>query len=168
MTRVKVGSICLNSTTDFENNIANAERLVREAALQKCDWIVLPEVFPYIGPDTSTFDIYKNIHKSVNDKMSLLAKELSVTLFAGTIPRPASEGQKLLNILSVFGPSGQLLGEYEKTHLFELRGEDGQITVSETRVYQAGPSPRTLMIDGLHVGLAICYDVRFLPLFESM
>ena len=167
MSLATVGSICLDSTSDFKSNILKAEALIREAQSKGCDWVVLPEVFPYIGPDNETFSIYEKIHGDVYQKMSDLAAELNIILFAGTIPRPLPTKNKLLNTLHVFDRHGKEIAQYDKTHLFELRDTKGSVKVSEKTIYEPGFNSRCIDIDGFHIALAICYDIRFLDFFQS-
>jgi predicted amidohydrolase len=93
-------------------------------------------------------------------------------LFAGTWgERPAQQNeasQKVYNTLHVFGRNGELLAKYRKVHLFSLKNEKGDLTHSEPDGYLPGNSFQSVVIDGLRVHLAICYDLRFPEMFATL
>lgn len=61
------------------------------------------------------------------------------------------------NTCVIFDQSGALLTSYAKIHLFSPAGED--------RDYVAGNALATFTLGDVHFGVAICYDLRFAPLF---
>jgi predicted amidohydrolase len=63
------------------------------------------------------------------------------------------------NTLVCFGPTGELLGEYAKVHLYGLMDEDQYLT--------AGNATTIVEFPWGAAGLAICYDLRFPELFRS-
>lgn len=65
------------------------------------------------------------------------------------------EGDKIYNTLAVFGPEGELVGKYRKTHLFN------PAPVNEGSCITAGDSLVVVNLGGLKCGLMICYDLRF-------
>lgn len=68
-------------------------------------------------------------------------------------------GQKPRNTTIAIGPNGRTLAKYSKVHLFSPEEED--------RYYSAGDSLSTFTYNSCKVGLAICYDLRFAPLFQA-
>ncbi len=78
-------------------------------------------------------------------------------VLAGTLPY--ADGETLWNRLTVHGPRGDLLGSYDKVHLFSLMREH-ELFSPGTRVE---PIP---LGNGFVVGPAICYDLRFPELFR--
>lgn len=169
---LKIAAISLTSTPNRSENIRAAESAVREAATHGASWVALPEMISYLGD-------YKNIWLEAEDergelflRFSSLAKELNIVLFAGTWgERPAGQNeasQKVYNTLHVFGRNGELLAKYRKVHLFSLKNEKGDLTHSEPDGYLPGNSFESVVIDGLRVHLAICYDLRFPEMFATL
>jgi len=181
MTReFSVAALCMNTNGDKARNTAIAEALVRDAASAGAAWIMLPEVFPWHGPYSDIFLNGETEDGPLNQKLAGLAKELKVVLFAGTVgERPGAADQsradltnskgekKVFNTSYVFGRDGSMLGKYRKIHLFNLTAADGTPTHCESEGFLSGDKPQTVVIDGLKVGLSICYDLRF-PEFFSM
>ena len=67
---------------------------------------------------------------------------------------------RYVNSALVFSPDGELVTSYEKQRLFGYAGE--------TDVYSAGESHCVVEIDGLSVGVFICFDLRFPELFREV
>ena len=171
--KFKIAAISLTSTPNRVENIKQAEKSVREAAAEGASWVSLPEMIAYLGD-------YQNIWNEADEErgrlyqhFSSLAKELKIVLFAGTWgERPLSSehllNQKVFNTLHVFGRNGELLGKYRKVHLFSLKDENGGFIHSEPDGYLPGKSFESIVIDGLRVHLAICYDLRFPEMFATL
>ena len=49
MRSLRAAAVQMVSSTDPETNIATMKRLVREAAEQGADWVLLPEYWPLMG-----------------------------------------------------------------------------------------------------------------------
>jgi len=167
-------AVCMNSTGEKSRNIAVAESLIREAATNGADWVMLPEIFSWHGPYA---EIHQNAELSdgpLNEKLAAIARELKIVLFAGTVgERPGPQDQnrqdlvnkkgekKVFNTSYVFGRDGSLVGKYRKTHLFNLIAADGTPMHCESDGFIPGDTFQAPMIDGFKVGLSICYDLRF-------
>ncbi len=73
----------------------------------------------------------------------------------------------LYNTTVVFDPQGTELARYRKIHLFDIVTPDGT-GYRESSTYGAGSNVVTYTADGVKVGLAICYDLRFPELFLEL
>jgi predicted amidohydrolase len=106
----------------------------------------------------------------IQERLSAIAKENNIYLIAGTIPLEASDPQKVLNTTLVFDPQGQIIGRYDKIHLFGFQTQTERYQESET--IEAGNDPGLLKIaiDGQEwvFGLSICYDLRFPELYRAL
>lgn len=176
---VRLASICMTSGADKEKNIRDAIQWVRRAAAQGADWVLLPEVFTYIGPYEAIYANGEDDEGPLVQTLSRLAKELSIVLFAGSFgERPGpNEGESLegrtghkrvYNTSYVFDRQGQKIGKYRKTHPFNLLDHHGQALYCESDGFLSGDALVTLEVEGYNVGLAICYDLRFPRLFERL
>lgn len=175
--------VTMTSTSDKANNLKTAERLVRQAAAQGADWVVLPEMLTYHGPYKTLYDMAENPRGDAWQLFSSLARELRVVIFAGSWPeRPSIQhniedniddkeapGQKkVYNTAHVFDRSGTEIASYRKVHLFNLKAPDGTPIYCESDGYLSGADPVTLNIDGFKVAMAICYDLRFHEFFAAL
>jgi len=86
---------------------------------------------------------------------SELARDYRTNVFAGVIER---EGKNHFNTLVHLNPSGKLKAKYRKIHPFSYS--------SENKFYKCGKHPIVTNLQGLKIGLSICYDLRFPELFR--
>jgi deaminated glutathione amidase len=164
---MRAAAIQLNSTTDKEASLSEAERLVRDAAGDGARLIVLPERMNVRGSDDEYARQAEPLDGPTARWASALAAELRVDLVAGSITERRQGHEKLSNTSLHFGPDGELKGAYRKIHLFDVTvgdigyresasGEPGdQIVTSETE-------------DGTRLGLTVCYDLRFPELYRIL
>ena len=142
-----------------EQNFARAEQLIRKAAKNKPDVILLPELwntgFAPKAIDPAQADVDGARTKAL---CGLLAKELGVNIVAGSVL--AKKGGTLYNTAYVFDRTGDCIAEYDKTHLFSPSGE--------AEAYAAGDRIVTFPLDGVTCGILICYDLRFPELCRAL
>ena len=152
-------------TADKETNINTAEKMIRAAAADGAGMVLLPEMYvcPYAGSDFLT--AAEPADGPANTLMSKLAGELGITLFAGSIPE--LENGHIYNSCFVFGPDGRLLGRHRKVHLFDVAVKNG-ISFKESHVLTAGDSITVVETPFGHVGVAVCFDIRFPEQFRIM
>jgi len=111
-------------TDDREFNLATAERLIRAAAQQGANIILIQELFetPYFCKDHSldNFELARTIGESpAVAKFQQLARELDVVLPASVFERA---GNVFYNSVVVVDADGALLGTYRKAHIPESPG----------------------------------------------
>lgn len=116
---VKVAAIQMQCDKDININLNKAEKMIREAAKQQAQIILLPELFEreYFCQQRR-YDFYKYA-TSVNDNKAVklaiaLAKELEVVLL---ISFYELDGNNTYNTLAYIDADGSLLGTYRKTHI---------------------------------------------------
>ena len=93
------------------------------------------------------------------------ARAAKVHVHGGSIIEQGPE--KLFNTTVVFNPDGTELARYRKMHLFDIVAPDGT-GYRESNSYGAGDEVVTYEADGVKIGCAICYDVRFPDLFWKL
>ena len=94
-----------------------------------------------------------------------MAETNGVHIHGGSISELA--GDKLYNTTVVFSPVGVEIARYRKIHLFDITTPDGQ-GYRESATFGAGDKVVTCHIGATHIGLAICYDLRFPELFLAL
>ena len=116
---VKVAAIQMQCDKDININLNKAEKMIREAARQQAQIILLPELFEreYFCQQRR-YDFYKYA-TSVNDNKAVklaitLAKELEVVLL---ISFYELDGNNTYNTLAYIDADSTLLGTYRKTHI---------------------------------------------------
>lgn len=116
---VKVAAVQMSCGIDVTDNIKKADELVRKAALQGTQIILLPELFErqYFCQERR-YDYYEYA-KSVEENdavihFSQLAKELSVVIPVSFYERDIN---RLYNTVAIIDADGSNLGIYRKTHI---------------------------------------------------
>lgn len=125
---------------------------------RKPDVIILPEMW------NTSYDLANLKEKADRDgspsatRMGSLAREYSVNIVAGSISDLRND--KVYNTSYVFNRRGDLVGKYDKIHLFGLMKED--------RYLSGGGKKAVFELDGVKCGVIICYDLRFPELSRSL
>jgi nitrilase len=94
------------------------------------------------------------------------ARLCGVWLVGGTLPMRTDEPGRVRNSCCVYAPDGHRAARYDKLHLFAF--DNGREQYDEGRVLEAGSTPVAFDVDGLRVGLSICYDLRFPELYRAL
>ena len=148
------------ATDDVAANAATAADLVARGARAGARLVLLPEYAQAWAPRLRAE--LGSGHTAFVEALTDAAREHQVWVVAGTL-EPA--GERLRNVAVAIDPDGRRRGAYVKVHLFDAFG------VRESDVLDAGASdaaPVVIDVDGWHVGLATCYDLRFPETFRRL
>ena len=160
---VLAAAIQLNSRADKQGNLATAFELTEAAARAGAGLIVLPEYTDYLGPSGVVDSVAEPIPGGVSQAFGELAARLGVTLVAGSCWERSAA--LLHNTVTVFASSGELVDRYRKLHLFDV-DLDGVKEATESRRITPGDRIVSVETDGLRLGIATCYDLRFPEIFR--
>jgi deaminated glutathione amidase len=96
------------------------------------------------------------------DGVRRVAAGAGITVIAGMFT-PADDG-RVTNTLIAAGPdgSGPLDAHYDKIHLYDAFG------FKESKTVAPGYEPVVITVDGVGVGLSLCYDIRFPALYTEL
>ena len=162
----KVAAVQLSSDENKEKNISRAVELVQEAIAHEAEFIVLPETFDYRGGSKDSSSVAEEIPGQSLLPLIELARQHRVWILAGSIHERTTSCARPYNTSVLIDDAGQLKARYRKIHLFDISLEDKVILESER--YAAGEEVVTASIDGIKVGLTICYDLRFPELYREL
>ncbi|MDO4878984.1 MAG: carbon-nitrogen hydrolase family protein [Neisseria sp.] len=167
MRKIRAAVIQTVSGTDPAANTAAMQRLVRRAAGQGADWVLLPEYWPLMGQnDRDKLALAEPLGSGrLQQAMADTAAECGITLFGGTIPLQSGEAGKVLNSLLAYDKNGGCVGRYDKIHLFGYSGLGERYAEADT--ITAGSEVPHLSADGWKLAQGICYDLRFPELFRA-
>ncbi|SAK40608.1 nitrilase/cyanide hydratase and apolipoprotein N-acyltransferase [Caballeronia pedi] len=164
----QVAALQMVSTPDLERNLADAGRLIAEAARGGAQLVLLPEYFCYMGfKDTDKLAIRETPGAGpIQQFLSDAAREHRVWIIGGTLPLQSTEPDRVLNTTLVFDPAGKQVARYDKIHLFNF--EKGEESFDEARTICPGSEVRTFEAPFGRVGLSVCYDLRFPELYRKL
>lgn len=159
MKECQVALIQMKVGESKQENLDRAELMVREAANQGADLVVLPEMFncPY---QTEKFPLYAEFSQDLSwQAMSRMAKENRIILVGGSVPERDSDN-RIYNTAYVFNSQGQEIAKHRKMHLFDIDIQGGQY-FKESDTLTAGNTVTVFQTPFGTMGLMICYDLRF-------
>lgn len=161
-----LAAVQMTSGADKAQNLATATSLIRKAAQRGAQFIGLPENFAWMGPEPERDQNAESLDGPTLSALQSLAKELGVTVLAGSILEGGAPGGRLFNTSVLFGPDGARLGVYRKMHLFDVEVGDGQ-TYRESAAVAPGTEVVVANAPFGKVGLSVCYDLRFPELYRK-
>ena len=175
----KVAAVQMVSTVDVDENLATADRLISEAAEQGAELVLLPEVFAVLeGGPMRQYGEVEGTGK-LQEFLAGQARGNKLIVVGGTIPlisRPGKSQSGAKHIIEdgkvraaclVFDSEGKQIARYDKIHLFDVTVNDAQTEYSESHSYEAGSAIATLKTPLGHLGLSVCYDMRFPELYRD-
>ncbi|WP_394172762.1 carbon-nitrogen hydrolase family protein [Thalassotalea litorea] len=184
-----LSALQMTSRPDIDANLAEIDRILTAHPVNACHklnesdsdnfngddthLVVLPECCLYFGGSDqeqlqlaeSLFDLSPGTMQSA---LAQLAKKHRCYLLAGSIPTQSAQGTRFHASSLLFSPDGTLLADYQKLHLFDVRVDDNTRSYQESRYTDPGEKITCVDINGVKVGFAICYDLRFPELFRAM
>jgi deaminated glutathione amidase len=167
-TKFKVAAVQMISGPDVTQNLAEAGRLIAEAADRGAQCVALPEYFCLMSPDEyAKLGIRED--EATGPLQSFLAdtaRRNKVWLVGGTIPMAADAPELVRNATLVFDDKGERVARYDKLHLFGFN--NGRESYDEARSIEAGADVVSFEGPWGNTGLAICYDLRFPELFRHL
>ncbi|KXU90811.1 acyltransferase [Paraburkholderia monticola] len=164
----RVAALQMVSTPDRERNLADAERLIAEAAADGAQLVLLPEYFCFMGfKDTDKLAVREPYQDGpIQRFLADAARRHQIWVIGGTLPIIAPEASRVLNTTLVFDPHGNEAARYDKIHLFNF--EKGEESFDEARTIRPGTAVQGFDAPFGRVGLSVCYDLRFPELYRRM
>jgi nitrilase len=167
---MKVSIIQMNSVSDKAANIAAAKALIdRAVAEEQPDWVLLPEFFDWAGG--SKAQKRAEAETFPDGPAYRMAREQAIKhrifVHAGSIMEKIEGEERIHNTSVVFNRQGEEVARYRKIHLFDVTTPDGA-AYRESKGVKPGDQVVTYDCEGVTVGCAICYDLRFPDLFQAL
>ena len=167
---MKVSLVQMNSGADKRANLAAAAALIERAVSEdRPDWVLLPEVFDFMGGDR---DAKREAAEVLPDGPAYallqgLAARHGVHIHAGSILEAVPGEDRLCNTTVAFDRAGREVARYRKLHLFDITTPDGA-GYKESAAIKPGDAVVVYRCEDVVVGCAICYDLRFPALFQAL
>jgi predicted amidohydrolase len=164
----KAACVQLRSGEDVAVNIADAERLIREAARQGAAFIATPENTGLMAADAGTklAASFAEDHDPALPRFAALARELKIWLAIGSLAIRLEDG-KTANRSFLFAPDGGITARYSKIHLFDVELGAGE-RYQESDTVKAGSQAVLAGTPWGGIGLTVCYDLRFPALYRRL
>lgn len=133
-------------------NLRTAGELLAPQA-GRVDLACLPELVDvgYDPDGLGPVELARPIPGERTEALSRLARRLDMGLVAGLLERDPAVPEVLYDSVVLLSRSGELVGTYRKTHLHP----------AEHRAFRVGDRLSVFEVDGLKVGIAICFELAF-------
>lgn len=150
--KMKIGCIQLNvAFGDVEKNFTRAEEFIREAASKGAELVILPEMWNTGYALEKLGELADANGERTKKFLQALASELHIHIVGGSVATKKGEG--FFNTMFTVDSDGELVGEYDKAHLFRLMDEHLYLS--------AGEGQNNFELGDLQGAGVICYDIRF-------
>lgn len=145
------------SGTDPTANLQLVAEYSRQAAAAGAKLVVFPEATMCrfgvpLGP------VAEPVDGPWADGVRRIAADSRITVVAGMFT-PSGDG-RVKNTLIAAGPHDS--AHYDKIHLYDAFG------FTESHTVAPGHDPVVITVDGVRVGLTVCYDIRFPALYTEL
>jgi deaminated glutathione amidase len=165
--RLPVALVQLDATGDVAANIAAAVALADEAAAGGARFVALPEYLQFRGPDDGYRTSARPIPGPHTAPFADVARRRDAWILIGSTAETSDDPARPYNTSVLIAPNGSIAAAYRKIHLFDVTVEAGPVDTESARV-TAGDRFVTADVDGVRVGLSICYDLRFPELYRAL
>lgn len=160
-------AVCqLNSQQDRDANLAAARDLLKQAAAGGADLAVLPEYSDYLGPGQEA-PAPQALDGAYPTAFAQAAAAHRMWVVAGSFHEAGAGDGRIYNTSLAFDRAGSLAAVYRKIHLYDVEIA-GRVSFRESRWVAPGDTTATVDVEGVRVGLSICYDLRFPELYRRL
>lgn len=139
---------------DKRENYKKAEQFCEKAGELGADLICFPEM-SFTGFSMNT----KKTAEENNETISLMqeyAQKYDLAVGFGWTKKTEGKAENHYTVVT----GEKICGDYIKMHPFSYSGEN--------LYFQGGSTPCILELDGLKIGLSVCYDLRFPELYQYL
>jgi predicted amidohydrolase len=167
VTRIAV--LQMTSGIDPEANLDTIVGALTDARAGAAAMVFTPEMSLLLDRDRerAASNIEDEAENSRLNRLCAAVAEQKVWLALGSMALRRADG-RLANRAFVISPEGEVVGRYDKIHMFDVALSTGE-SWKESAAY--APGEQVVVVDSTPVGrlgLAVCYDIRFPALFEEL
>ena len=164
----RVSCIQLKSNNSINDNLIKTEKLIKQAIIQKTDFILTPEA-------SSLFSLDKNqlLKKCTSmDKDLYLKKIISLAKFykkwilVGSLIVKINK-KKLVNRSVLINPKGSITSYYDKIHMYDAKLSKKE-SYFESKIFYPGKKIKIAKLPWGKLGMSICFDLRFPNMYRKM
>jgi len=168
MPTFKAACIQVNAGNEMAVNLAAASDLVRRARDAGAELVLMPENVAMMEWGRANI-VGKAMPEATHTALTAfqdLARETGLWLHCGSLSCLLDNG-RVANRTLVLNPHGQIVGRYDKIHMFDVDLGNGE-AYRESATFEPGAEAVTVALPWGKLGLSICYDLRFPHLFRAL
>jgi predicted amidohydrolase len=160
----------LNVSDDPVANLAVTRAMLADAAARGAGFVLTPEVSNCISTSRAhqNYVLYHEAHDPTLSALQSDAAQQGIWLLIGSLALKTNDPDgRFANRSFLIDPQGAIVARYDKIHMFDV-----QVTPAETYRESANYRPGTQAVMArtpfAHIGMTICYDVRFPALYQAL
>lgn len=156
---MRIAAAQILSGRDPQDNLRLVRERVAEAAAHGARIVVFPEATMRAFGAGRLDEIAEPLDGPWATAVAEIAREHGIVVVVGMFT--PGQGGRVRNTLLVTGPADDAPGEgdlhlgYDKIHLFDAFG------FAESDTVEPGDTTHVITVDGMGIGLSVCYDIRF-------
>ncbi len=169
----KAACVQTSSQLDMDANLEAVSALVRDAADNGAQMVLMPENVSLMGTNREqalAMAMPEARHKAL-PVFTELAREKGVWLMVGSLSvrldEAAAAEDMLANRSLLISDQGEVMVRYDKIHMFDVNIEGGE-SHRESETYRPGAQAVVAATPWGGLGMTICYDLRFPYLYRSL
>jgi predicted amidohydrolase len=163
---MRIAVVQINVGMDKAANLAAIATHVESLARSGADLAVLPEMCMCLtGNPAALQAAAEELEGNFTNEIRALAKRYSINVHVGSFAE--RRGSRYFNTGVLIRRDGSIAGQYSKIHRFDVELPDGTV-IRESAVFERGADVVVLELEGVRIGLSICYDIRFGELYRRL
>lgn len=159
---MKVALIQMNSKDNKRENVEKAIGFMDECVKQQIDIICLSEKFLYWGKGRGA----ESINSEIIDVFKAYARKNHVNIILGSLAIQVGDTENITNTSLVLNRKGEVIHQYDKIYMYTVDSED--LKIDEGRDTIKGKELGIVEIEGVKVGIGICFDLRYPEYFKTL
>ncbi len=164
---MRIACCQMNSRDQRAENLTTARALLERAAQLGADLAVLPEDVGYLWSEDAPWPAPEPVDGELGTFFSQAAASLGMWVLVGSFRETGPTDGRAYNTSLLFDRVGKLVDRYRKIHLFDVEIPGG-VSARESARHAPGDRPVVVDVEGVGVGLSICYDLRFPELYRAL
>jgi len=160
---MKISLVQMNSWNDIKSNFHKAINFAQDS-LTKPDIICFSERFLYRG--NGDLGKISNEESEYLKKFKAFAEKNEVNIILWSVDFGTKDEEKVTNTSFVINREGKIIHRYDKIYMFNVYKNDLVIKESDSTI--AGKSLGLFELEGIKMGVGICYDIRYPEYFQEL
>jgi len=154
----------MNSGSDKRYNFEMAKKYVLNASKKWADIVCLPELFLYWW--TCKLEESWDLSSKYVSEFQNIARSNNINIVLGSMSLDTEVAYETTNSSLIIDRSGKIVHRYDKIYMFNVIKED--FVVRESNETRAGKNIGLFELDGIKMGVWICYDLRYPEYFQKL
>lgn len=161
---MKISLIQMDSKDNKEENFQKAMKFLEIAVQDKANIVCLSERFLYWGDDK--LEEAENQDSKYIKGFQEFAKNNNINIILGSVSLKDGNEDKTTNTSLIINRKGEIIHRYDKIYMFNVCRDN--LVIKESGSTISGDSLGIFELDGVKIGIGICYDLRYPEYFQSL